>query len=66
MGIPVDVNLGHATLANVTLKGVRFDNVNLSGARIDNAFIRGMTIFGVEVEPLLTKELARRRAEKSA
>jgi ankyrin repeat protein len=60
-----DVNLGHATLANVNLKGVRFDNVNLSDARIDNAVIRGMTIFGVEVAPLITKELARRRAEKS-
>jgi uncharacterized protein YjbI with pentapeptide repeats len=45
------------------LAGVRIDNANLSGARIDNAFIKGMTIYGIEIEPLLVKERERRAAK---
>ncbi|HEY4160275.1 MAG TPA: ankyrin repeat domain-containing protein, partial [Polyangiaceae bacterium] len=59
-----DCNLEDSTFSNVNLAGVRIDNVNLSGASIDNAFITGLTIYGIDVEPLLRRELTRRAARK--
>lgn len=60
-----DCTLENATFSNVNMCGVRVDNVNLSGARIDNAFIRGLTIYGIEVEPLLMRELELRSKRKA-
>ena len=58
-----DCNFGDVTFSNVNLAGARFDNVNLGGARIDNAHLSKLTIFGIEVAPLLQKELERRAAK---
>lgn len=60
------VNLADATFSDVNFAGARFDYVNLANARIDNAHIRGLTIYGIEVEPLLVRELEKRRAGGSA
>jgi ankyrin repeat protein len=60
------VNLADATFSDVNLAGARFDMVNLGNARIDNAHIRGLTIYGIEVEPLLVRELEKRRSRSSA
>ena len=51
--------------SDVNLTGARIDNVNLSGASIDNAFIKGMTIYGIEIEPLLTKEIRQRAGHRT-
>jgi len=59
-----DCSLKDVVLSNINLSGATIDNVNLSGASIDHAFIRGLTIYGIEVEPLLVKELERRAAQK--
>jgi ankyrin repeat protein len=61
-----DVNLSDAVFSDVNLAGARFDNVNLGNARIDRAHIRGLTIYGIEVEPLLLRELEKRRARSRA
>jgi ankyrin repeat protein len=55
-----DCSFADTTFSNVNLAGALFDNVNLGGARIDDAHVTGLTIFGIEVEPLLRKELERR------
>jgi uncharacterized protein YjbI with pentapeptide repeats len=55
-----DSTLAGAIFSDINLSGARFDNVNLSGVRIDNAYIAGMTIYGIEVGPLLDAELERR------
>jgi ankyrin repeat protein len=60
-----DCNMTDVVFSNINLSGARIDNVNLSGARIDNAFIKGLTIYGIEVEPLLTKEIRQRAARKT-
>jgi ankyrin repeat protein len=60
-----DCNLKHATLSNINLSDAIFDNVNLSGATIDNASIKGLKIYGIDVEPLLVKELEKRSAKKT-
>ncbi len=57
-----DVNLADATFSDVNLAGARFDNVNLGDVSIDHAHIRGLKIYGIEVEPLLVRELEKRRA----
>ena len=59
-----DCNLKNAVFSDVNLAGVCLDNVNLSGARIDKAWITGLTIYGIEVAPLLEKERARRAAAR--
>jgi ankyrin repeat protein len=57
-----DCTLKDATFSNVNLSGIRIDHANLTGAHIDNAGIDGMKIYGIEILPLLTKELERRAA----
>ncbi len=57
-----DCNFKDTVLSNVNLSGAKLVNVNLSGARIEDAFIKGLTIYGIEVEPLLAQELRRRAA----
>ena len=52
----------NAVFSDINLAGALIENVNLSGARVDKAFIKGMTIYGIEIEPLLVKELERRAA----
>ena len=52
-----DCNFGQTTFSNVNLAGARFDNVNLADVRIGDAHVTGMTIYGIEVQPLLRKEL---------
>jgi len=59
-----DCNLADVVFSDINLSGARIDNVNLSGVRVDNAFIKGMTIYGIEIEPLLAKELERRAARE--
>jgi ankyrin repeat protein len=59
-----DCNLKDTVLSNINLSGAKLVNVNLSDARIEDAFIKGLTIYGVEVEPLLAQELQRRAAGK--
>jgi ankyrin repeat protein len=59
-----DCNLADVVFSDINLSGARIYNVNLSGARIDNAFIKGLTVYGIEIEPLLRKELERRAARQ--
>jgi len=60
-----DCNFDRTTFSNVSLAGARFDNVNLADVRIGDAHVTGMTIYGIEVQPLLHKELERRaKAQK--
>lgn len=59
-----DCNLADAVFSDINLAGARIENVNLSGVQIDKAFIKGMTIYGIELEPLLSKELERRAARQ--
>jgi ankyrin repeat protein len=47
---------------DVDLSGVRIHFANLAGVRIDAASISGMTIWGIELEPLLAAERRRRGA----
>lgn len=59
-----DATLANAVFSDVNLSGALFDNVNLAGVRIDNANTRGLTIYGIEVGPLLDQELERRAKAK--
>jgi ankyrin repeat protein len=59
-----DCSLKDVVLSNIDLSGATLDNVNLSGAKIDNAYIQGLSIYGIEVAPLLVRELERRAARK--
>jgi uncharacterized protein YjbI with pentapeptide repeats len=59
-----DCNLADAVFSDINLSGARIENVNLSGVQIDKAFIKGMTIYGIEIEPLLSKELERHAARQ--
>lgn len=61
-GLFHDCNFKDTVLSNINLSGAKLVNVNLSGARIEDAFIKGLTIYGIEVEPLLAQELQRRAA----
>jgi uncharacterized protein YjbI with pentapeptide repeats len=49
---------------DVDLSGARLSMVNLTGVRIDAAWIGGLTIYGIEVQPLLARERERRAAEE--
>ncbi|MEV5961186.1 DinB family protein [Kribbella sp. NPDC051952] len=63
-----NVNLSEARFHNINLSGVAFDNVNLNGATIHavmigasiNGDIRDLTVYGVDVIPLVDAELNRR------
>jgi ankyrin repeat protein len=51
-------------LHDVDLSGMRISFANLKGVSIGECGISGMTIWGIEVEPLLAQEQRRRAAEK--
>ncbi|MFI7064323.1 DinB family protein [Kribbella sp. NPDC050124] len=63
-----EVSLRGAVFRDVDLVGARFENVNLNGARIRALFcdvaiegeVRDLTVWGVEVMPLVDAELNRR------
>jgi ankyrin repeat protein len=55
-----DCKLENATFSNVNLSGIQINNANLKGAHIDFALIDGMTIYGIEIQPLVAKEMERR------
>lgn len=61
-----DCSFAATTFSNVDLAGAWFENVNLRDARIANANVSGMTVFGIEIEPLLRKELERKAARPEA
>lgn len=59
-----DVDCSGATFSHVSFAGARFMDASFAGADIDTGTLSGLTIWGIEVVPLLRAELARRRREK--
>jgi hypothetical protein len=59
-----DCSLENVIFSDVDLSGARFRMINLSNVHIDSAWINGLTIYGIEVAPLLAAEQRRRAAEK--
>jgi ankyrin repeat protein len=53
-----DSNLGGSTFSDVNLFGARFDNVNLGEVHIQDAHIAGLTIWGVDIMPLVLAAMA--------
>lgn len=60
-----DSSLADTVFADIDLSGAHFHNVNLSNVRIESAFIRNLTIWGIDVVPLLEAEQRRRAGGKS-
>lgn len=61
----VRADLQDAWLREVDLRGAHIRGANLSGAEIDGE-IAGLTIYGIEVAPLVIAELDRRHPERAA
>ena len=61
-----DVDLANTTFYDVNLSRAWIGYVTLAGARIESGQIQGLTIWGVEVEPLLLRELERRRQDATS
>jgi ankyrin repeat protein len=59
-----DCSLENVVFSDVDLSGAHFRMINLTNARIDAAWINGLTIYGIEVAPLLAEERRRRAAAK--
>jgi hypothetical protein len=69
-----NIDLSEAVFHNVNLAGANFKDVNLSGASIRNAnlenfsindaYIKGMSIFGLDIEQLISAEFDRRDPER--
>jgi ankyrin repeat protein len=59
-----DVDCTGATFSHVSFAGARFMDASFAGADIDTGTLSGLTIWGIEVVPLLRAELARRRRER--
>jgi ankyrin repeat protein len=53
-------SLADTVFSDIDLSRARFNNVNLSGVVIESAFIRNLTIWGIDVVPLLLRERERR------
>jgi len=59
-----DVNLAQARFEDVNLSGASIRNANLENFSIDDAYIKGMTIFGLDLEKLISDEFDRRDPER--
>ena len=59
-----DVNLRQVIFKDVNLSGASIRNANLENFSIEDAYIKGMTIFGLDIEQLISAEFDRRDPER--
>jgi hypothetical protein len=59
-----DVNLHKARFENVNLSGASIRNANLENFTISDAYIKGMTVFGFDIEKLISDALDRQDPER--